>query len=82
MAAQVGIIRSHIEEAVPGEVEQDDLLLLLLFGLECLVDSGPDGVRGFRGRDGPFGLGKGHRRLEDRGLRIGNGFNHAQVVGT
>src|SRR5579859_3931882 len=44
-AGEIGIVSSHIEVTMPGQVEKNDALLPGLFGLQRFVEHGTHGVR-------------------------------------
>src|SRR4030042_1328162 len=69
LARGVGVVRRHVDVAVAGEVEEDDLLLALLLRLERLVDRAADGVRRLGRGDDELGARELDGRLEAGGLR-------------
>ena len=63
------LIAGHVDEAVAGEVEEDDLLLAGLLAPAGLADGGRDGVARLGGRDDALCAGKEHACLEGLELR-------------
>src|SRR6266567_2542030 len=74
-AGEVGVVGSHVKVAVAGQVEENDALFPRLFGLQSLVDCGPDGMSSFRCRHDAFAARELYRCLEDRVLVIGLGID-------
>src|ERR687897_2939677 len=72
---QVVLVGLEVEVAVAAEVEDDRLGTALLLAAQRLVDHGPDGVGRLGGREDALGAGELHRRLEDLGLRVGDGLD-------
>ena len=48
ITGKVFVIRCHIDEAMAGQVEQDDFLFARFLAFICFADSGCNGVAGFR----------------------------------
>ena len=68
---QVVVVSLHVEVAVSGEVEQDDLLPTRLPRLHRLVDHGADGVGRFGTCHDALAPGELDRGLEHGILRVG-----------
>src|SRR4051794_13310327 len=62
-AVEVVVVGAEIEQPVPRVGEQDHPFSPLLLGEQRLIDDGPDGMAGLRGRDRPLGAGVLHRGL-------------------
>src|SRR5262249_59306437 len=74
-AVEEVVVRREVEEAVTGEVEEDDALLARLLGGQRLVDHRADGVTRLRGRELALGVGELDRRVERLALRVRDGFH-------
>ena len=59
-----GLVRWHVDQTVPGEVEEDDFLLACLLALVGLADRGGDGMTTLGRRDDTLCTGEEHTSLE------------------
>jgi len=74
---EVGIVSAHIEVTMTTEVEHNRLGNTFLISLLGFINSGFDGMSGFRCGDDTFAPGKSNRGFEHFSLLIGARFYQA-----
>src|SRR5436309_397015 len=73
-SGEVGVVGGHVKVAVPGQVEENDLLVSGFFGLQRFVDGRADGVSSFWRGNNAFAACELHGCFEDGVLVIGLGL--------
>src|SRR5690348_1280879 len=80
LARDIALVGSHIEMAVTAQAEQDGSGTSRGASVDCLVDSGTNGVRRLRSRQDALGARELQGGFEDGQLRIRHGVNVAELA--
>src|SRR5262249_11778729 len=80
LARLEGRVGGQVQQPVPAQRGQDDLLLAGVLAPQRFLDAGGDRVRGLRRRQDPLGPGEPQPRLEALRLRLGHRLDQAQLV--
>src|ERR1700733_11934802 len=79
LAFEIGDIGAHVEMAVAGHVEQNDLGLALFLAAQCLVDGATHRMRRLRRRYDALAAGELHAGVEAGFLVIGARLDQAEI---